>query len=179
MIQSINEPLGAKVEAMQGEVLHDWTTFTPKERAVIAFARRDGEILLIHKKRGLGAGKVNGPGGRIEVGETPIQAAVRETHEEVGVRIRNPVQHATLHFYFMDGYSLTVYVFVTYDFDGTPVETDEANPFWTRLDAIPYQSMWADDAYWLPEVLAGRYVEGRFVFDDDSMLSSRLDVRDL
>ena len=157
----------------------DWSTFSPLERAVIAFARRDGELLLIHKKRGLGAGKINGPGGRIEPGETPVEAAIRETEEEVGVTIRDPVEHATLHFVFLDGYSLTVYVYVSDDFHGDPVETDEARPFWAPLSRLPYESMWADDEYWLPEVLAGRYVEGRFVFDEDTMISSELEVREV
>ena len=43
------------------------------------------QVLLIRKKRGLGAGKINGPGGRLEAGETPEQCAIRETHEEVGI----------------------------------------------------------------------------------------------
>lgn len=156
---------------------YDWSSFVPTEHAVIAFARRDDHILLIHKKRGLGAGKINGPGGRIEPGESPRQAAVRETWEEVGLTLRDPVETATLHFVFLDGYRLTVYVFVSYDFDGVLVETDEAKPFWVPITAIPYAAMWADDAHWLPEVLAGRYVEGRFAFDGDSMLSSSLESR--
>lgn len=156
---------------------YDWSSFAPTERAVIAFARRDGHVLLIHKKRGLGAGKINGPGGRIERGESPEEAAVRETWEEVGLTLRDPVEAATLHFVFLDGYRLTVYVFVSYEFDGALVETDEAKPFWVPDTAIPYEAMWADDAHWLPEVLDGGYVEGRFAFDGDSMLSSSVELR--
>ena len=77
----------------------------------------------------------------------------------------------------MDGYLLRVYVFVTETFVGSAVETDEALPFWCPVDEIPYARMWADDEYWLPEVLAGRYVEGWFRFDGDEMLSSRLESR--
>ena len=44
----------------------DWTNWTPTERATLLFVIRDGQMLLIHKKKGLGAGKINGPGGRIE-----------------------------------------------------------------------------------------------------------------
>ncbi|MFW6289220.1 MAG: 8-oxo-dGTP diphosphatase [Spirochaetota bacterium] len=156
---------------------YDWSSFVPTERAVIAFARRDGHILLIHKKRGLGAGKINGPGGRIEQGESPAQAAVRETREEVGLTLRDPEEAATLRFVFLDGYHLLVYVFVSSEFDGTLVETDEAKPFWVPVTAIPYGAMWADDAHWLPRVLDGSYVEGRFTFDGDSMLSSSVVVR--
>ena len=61
----------------------DWATWEPDDRATLLFVIRGGEILFIHKKRGLGAGKINGPGGRIEPGETPEQAAIRETEEEL------------------------------------------------------------------------------------------------
>ncbi|MFP4114553.1 MAG: 8-oxo-dGTP diphosphatase [Spirochaetota bacterium] len=162
---------------MQTHEQFDWSTFVPQERAVVALPRSNGRLLLIHKKRGLGAGKINGPGGRIEPGETATEAAVRETEEEVGIRIHDPRERATLHFAFEDGYRLTVYVFVSEVFEGNPVETDEALPFWAPVDEIPYESMWADDEHWLPLVLAGHYVEGRFTFRGDSMLSSRLEVR--
>ena len=35
--------------------------------------------MLIRKKRGHGAGKINGPGGKLHPGETPVVCAVRET----------------------------------------------------------------------------------------------------
>ena len=63
----------------------DWSTWQPDDRATLLFVVHADRILLIEKKRGLGAGKINGPGGRIEPGESPRQAAVREVQEEVGV----------------------------------------------------------------------------------------------
>ena len=64
-----------KEQARAGQT--DWKTWNPKERGTLCFVLRGGKILLIEKKRGLGAGKVNGPGGRIEAGETGEQAAIR------------------------------------------------------------------------------------------------------
>ena len=61
----------------------DWTQWQPQETATLMFVIRNDEVLLIRKKRGLGAGKMNGPGGRIEQGETPLQCAIRETEEEL------------------------------------------------------------------------------------------------
>jgi len=43
----------------------------------LAFVRRKGEILLGYKKRGFGAGKWNGFGGKVEAGETIEDAAKR------------------------------------------------------------------------------------------------------
>ena len=61
----------------------DWETWEPTTRATLLFVIRDDEVLLIHKKRGIGAGKINGPGGKIDPGETAHGAAVRETQEEL------------------------------------------------------------------------------------------------
>jgi 8-oxo-dGTP diphosphatase len=144
---------------------------------VIAFARTDTEILLIHKKRGLGHGKVNGPGGRLEDGEAPVEAAIRETEEEVGLTLRDPAERAMLQFRFTDGYCLEVFVFVARSWQGVLVETDEADPFWQPIETIPYGKMWADDKVWLPHVLADRYVVGRFMFDGDTMLFSELELK--
>lgn len=156
----------------------DWSAFIPTERAVIVFVRRDEEILLIHKKRGLGAGKINGPGGRLETDETPEQAAVRETHEEVGLHVHDLAMRAHLRFAFADGYQLEVFVFVTKAFDGTLTETDEALPFWCPVHEIPYAKMWADDRLWLPRVLSGENVCGKFTFTGDVMTYSSVETRD-
>ena len=47
----------------------DWTCWQGVIHATLMFIVKDGRILLIEKKRGLGAGKINGPGGKIDPGE--------------------------------------------------------------------------------------------------------------
>ncbi len=133
--------------------------------------RRDGHLLLIEKQRGLGAGKVNAPGGRIEPGESEADAAVRETVEEVRLRPTSPQFRGRLKFQFVDGFSIEAAVFLSDTSEGEAAETPEARPFWVPLDAIPYERMWADDRLWLPLVLDGRIVHGCFFFDGDRMLA--------
>ncbi|TVQ24778.1 MAG: 8-oxo-dGTP diphosphatase [Spirochaetaceae bacterium] len=152
----------------------DWKHWIPSDEAVLCFVIDAGRVLLIHKKRGLGSGKINGPGGRIEGGETAYEAAVRETQEEVGVTPIDLQSVATLSFAFADGYGLRCEVFLASRWTGTLTETDEAVPFWSPLEAIPYDAMWQDDRYWLPEVLAGREVAGYFTFESDTMTSCAL-----
>jgi 8-oxo-dGTP diphosphatase len=154
----------------------DWTNWTPRERANLCFIVKDGRILLIRKKRGLGAGKINGPGGKIDPGETALESAIRETQEEIGVTPLEIAERGTLHFQFLDGYSLHCTVFLASDLDGEPVDTEEATPMWVPLDAIPYGEMWADDRHWLPHLLAGSSFEAWFEFDGDAMLSRRVEV---
>lgn len=150
----------------------DWETWTPTIRATLLFVVRDGRILLIHKKRGIGAGKINGPGGKIDPGETPIEAAIREVREEVGVVASGVAPAGELWFDFLDGTAIHCTVFIADDYEGEPVETDEAVPLWFDVDDIPFERMWADDELWFPHLLAGRRFEGRAIFDDEDLLDA-------
>lgn len=140
----------------------------------LLFTVADGEILLIHKKRGHGAGKINAPGGKVDAGETALACALRETREEVGIQARNASLMAQLKFVDRVDAQWLGYVFVASDYEGTPVETEEASPFWVPLEGIPYHQMWEDDRIWLPEILAGRPVRGDFLFEDGKLLSYAL-----
>jgi len=154
----------------------DWSTWQPVERATLLFVVRGAEVLLIHKQRGLGAGKINGPGGRIEPEETPLAAALREVREEVGVVPLEVSERGELSFQFVDGYSIHAVVFRAEGCEGEPCETAEAVPLWAPLGAIPYERMWADDRLWLPLLFAGRRFAGRFVFDGDTMLDHAVEA---
>lgn len=154
----------------------DWASWQPGDRATLTFVLHDAEILLIRKKRGLGAGKINGPGGRIEPGESKLECAIREVEEELCVTPQELRACGELSFQFCDGYSIHVSVFTARGCVGRASETDEAIPLWTPLDAIPYAEMWADDELWLPPMLAGRSFRGRFLFDDDRMVDYELEL---
>ncbi len=156
----------------------DWHDWTPQQRATLLFVIRDGQVLLIRKKKGLGAGKINGPGGRIGVGETPVEAAVREVEEEICVTPVGAREMGELRFQFVDGLALHVYVFAATDYIGRPQETDEAEPIWADVDAMPYDQMWEDDRHWVPVMLSGGTFDGRFVFDGDRMVDYALSVED-
>jgi len=157
----------------------DWTAWNPREIATLCFVVEADRILLIMKKRGLGAGKYNAPGGKVEPGETPLQCALRETREEIGVDPVNARQVGELYFEFTDGYSLHCHVFRADSTIGTLIETDEATPFWAPLDAIPYDGMWADDRHWLPLLVGGNTFRGWFEFDGETMLSKKLSMVNL
>jgi 8-oxo-dGTP diphosphatase len=162
----------------------DWDTYAPADHAVLCFLRRvapetrEPEVLLIRKLRGLGAGKINGPGGKLEAGETPVDTAIRETSEEVGLTPENPEIRGTLRFAFADGYHLGVDIFQATRWSGTMVSTPEAIPFWVPEDKIPYSDMWADDRVWLPRVLSGLTVDAWMTFDGDVMTSWDLEFSD-
>ena len=153
----------------------DWSNWSPTHYSTLTFVLREAEVLLIRKKRGLGAGKINGPGGKLEGNETAERCAVREVQEELGITPRGLEGRGELRFQFVDGYSIHVYVFVADSHSGQPCETEEAIPLWFPIKAIPYDQMWADDRLWLEHALEGRSVRGDFLFDGDTMVDYRFE----
>ncbi len=137
-------------------------------KGTLCYIVTEGKILLIKKKTGLGEGKFNGPGGKVEDGETAESAAVREFVEETGVMPLDPEHAGTVAFYFgqKEKPDWLVHIFKAARFKGEPVNTEEAEPQWFGLDAIPYNHMWPDDRIWMPLMLAGKKFMGKFYFDE-------------
>ena len=139
-------------------MLHLATTWQdrwqPEFVGTLVFVLRDEEVLLIHKKTGHGAGKINAPGGKLESSEAVVACAAREVREEVGLKVEELVCRAELRFVEQQGPLWLGYAFTTRSFSGLPEESAEALPFWCRLSDIPYAKMWEDDRIWLPQVLA-------------------------
>jgi 8-oxo-dGTP pyrophosphatase MutT (NUDIX family) len=148
------------------------------QHVTLMFLRRDGQLLLAMKKRGFGMGKWNGAGGKVEPGETPLQAAIRETEEEVGVSPKQPRKVAEIDFYITTepDFNNYAHIYVADEWRGDPHETEEMRPQWFPLDAIPYATMWGDDSAWLPDVLAGKRFKATYTLDgDDAIVASKTD----
>lgn len=140
----------------------------PKKIMTLVIVHQHPKILLGMKKRGFGAGRWNGFGGKLEAGEGIEEAARREIREEVGIEVGDLERIGLLDFVAEgDPVVLEVHIFKARDFEGEPIESDEMEPRWFSVDEIPFKEMWKDDAYWMPLFLKDRRFRGRFVFDAD------------
>lgn len=155
----------------------NWNNWEPEERATLMFVKVDHKVLLIRKKRGLGAGKINGPGGRVEPSETVMDCAIRETKEELMITPRNVHPAGELFFHSDDFPKIHGFVFTATAYEGTPSETDEAVPLWTPVNNMPWGQMWEDDRFWLPKVLSGQIIDGWFTFTGETLLDHVVRVR--
>lgn len=165
-------------EHAQARLVSDihWPQWQPVDRATLVFVVVGDDILLIEKKRGLGAGKVNGPGGKVDPGETIEQCAIRECQEELDIEV-SELEHLGEHrFQFTNGYSIHCWVYRTSSYSGEPIETDEAKPLWRPVDDIPFERMWEDDHIWLPLLLKGQRFRANWIFDEDTMLDYQLEL---
>jgi 8-oxo-dGTP diphosphatase len=148
----------------------------PEFVGTLMFLLRGDEVLLIHKMRGHGKGLVNAPGGKWERGETLLETACRETREEVGMTVQDATCRAELRFVDNTGAQWLGFAFIARAFRGEPVASAEADPFWCQVADIPYESMWPDDAYWLPRILRANNADilvADFLFDGGQLIDHR------
>jgi len=158
-------------QSLLERLLADWR---PDLTGTLMFITSSDDVLLIRKKRGHGAGKINGPGGKLDAGESPAQCAVRETLEETGVEALDPQLAAVMRFVDLEDKDWLGYVFVAHRHRGKLHETLEAVPVWCARDEIPFDEMWDDDRHWLPRILAGEVLRGDFLFRAGTLIAHRL-----
>jgi 8-oxo-dGTP pyrophosphatase MutT (NUDIX family) len=133
------------------------------------------EVCLAMKKRGFGAGRWNGVGGKVNEGESIEEGAVREAAEEISVKIKDLKKIACISFVFPHNSLLDqlVHVYFTENWEGEPQESEEMNPKWLNVSDIPYSEMWPDDIFWLPRVLRGELIKARFVFGEGDTIKDQ------
>lgn len=142
---------------------------TKEAQVTLLFLRSEGRILLAMKKRRFGVGKWNGVGGKVEAGETYEQAAIRECQEEIGVTPKKIALRGELHFFDLPDVEHYCHIYVAYEWEGEPVETEEMRPKWFNEQDIPYDQMWPDDILWMPKFLNNIPFKGTVVIEDDNV----------
>ena len=110
---------------------------------------KDGKILLLLRRLGWKTGFWGPPGGHIDPGETPKQAAVRETFEEAGLRIKESdlelVAQRTKNYFGM------IYYYTTDKFTGGPIALSHEHKSFTWADWEKVEKL---DTIFEPDVLA-------------------------
>ncbi|XP_039902356.1 7,8-dihydro-8-oxoguanine triphosphatase isoform X2 [Simochromis diagramma] len=112
-----------------------------------------GRVLLGMKKRGFGAGKWNGFGGKVQPGETIEDAARRELEEESGLTVDALDKIGNIKFEFVgETQLLDVHVFRADTYNGEPTESD--------------------DILWFPLMLQKKKFVGYFKFQGHDVILS-------
>nr|XP_015804116.2 oxidized purine nucleoside triphosphate hydrolase isoform X1 [Nothobranchius furzeri] len=130
-------------------------------------------VLLGMKKRGFGAGKWNGFGGKVQPGEGIENAARRELEEESGLTVDTLEKIGNIKFEFVgETQLLDVHIFRADAFNGEPTESEEMRPQWFDHDKIPFSQMWADDILWFPLMFQKKKFLGYFKFQGHDVILS-------
>lgn len=151
-----------------------------KKIQTLCIIHQHPKILLGLKKRGFGAGRWNGFGGKLKDSESIEEATKRELSEEAGIVVKEIEQIGIMDFSWDNKPEIIeVHLFKAGDFLGEPKESEEMKPQWFHIDEIPFSKMWSDDIRWMPLFLAGKKFRGNFIFDEnDKILDYKLEEID-
>jgi len=134
-----------------------------KKLLTLSIIHQHPKVLLGMKKRGFGAGRWNGFGGKVRGKETIESAAKRELREEAGIETESLEKVGIIDFEFKGNPEiLQVHIFKAEKFSGELVESEEMKPQWWHIDEIPFKEMWPDDIHWMPLFLSGKKFKGKF-----------------
>ncbi len=117
---------------------NNWLDAVPGATIYILNQKNDA-VLYGVRSIGFNAGKLNVPGGFIDLGETAEQAAVREAKEEMGVDIELITILRTYTSGYEDRWVLNV-TFVARHIAGQPTPADDmsgGDPRWIPIDRLP------------------------------------------
>jgi 8-oxo-dGTP pyrophosphatase MutT (NUDIX family) len=155
--------------------LKESNTYT---KAVVGYMIKEDNVILGLRKKvsfGLGENLISGIGGKIGdieglENETAEEALKREFLEEIGVNPKtyHKVGEITFVFPNKDKWNQQVDAYLITDWEGEPVETDVIDPNEYPINNLPRKTMWDDNRYWVPRILAGEKIKAIFVYGDDN-----------
>ena len=120
--------------------------------SAVALIDVDGRILIAQRPEGKTmAGLWEFPGGKVETGETPEAALIRELHEELGIETWSsclaPLTFAS-HGY--EDFHLLMPLFACRKWDGVPVSREGQKLKWVRANDLTQYQMPAADLPLIP-----------------------------
>ncbi|MFY0633557.1 MAG: (deoxy)nucleoside triphosphate pyrophosphohydrolase [Vannielia sp.] len=106
--------------------------------AAVALIDVDGRVLLAQRPEGKSmAGLWEFPGGKVEPGETPEAALIRELHEELGIETwESCLAPLTFASYGYDDFHLLMPLFACRKWGGTPRPQERQSLKWVRANEL-------------------------------------------
>ena len=135
----------------------------------LCYIFKDEKVLMLYrnkKEKDVHEGKWNGLGGKVEVGETPLQCVIREVYEESGLRLESPTLIGACYYPNFNGLEEMMYVYIAKQFKGELSDCDEGELHWRLKDEIMTLNIWESDRLFLPYVLNEQYFVGLFQYDE-------------
>lgn len=106
--------------------------------SAVALIDPDGRVLLAQRPEGKSmAGLWEFPGGKVEVGETPEVALIRELHEELGIDTwESCLAPLTFASHAYDSFHLLMPLFACRKWEGTPHPKEGQTLKWVRANKL-------------------------------------------
>ncbi|MGI8315776.1 NUDIX hydrolase [Halobacillus mangrovi] len=148
----------------------------------LCLIKRKEELLLLNRRKKPAMGMWNGVGGKVEKGESPLNCVIRETSEETGIHLDDPLYVGNA--VFKTGNKVEkLYLFMA----ELPEDTIVHTPMYTEEGILDWKPVsWVLDKdnmgiinnlkCYLPKLLNGEFgLEHSFIYEDQRITEYRID----
>ncbi len=149
--------------------------------AVLVYLLKNDEVLMLHRNQNpddIHFGKYNGLGGKWEMGESPVQAAVREVFEESGLQIEEPSFQLSGILYFPSfkpkkGEDWLCYVFRVnvsdVNLQNLKRTSQEGSLVWVPKSQVLELPLWEADRVFIPKVFKSEFFVATIIYKDGKL----------
>jgi 8-oxo-dGTP diphosphatase len=148
-------PFEEESEFITQTSINDYAFSQPLVRvAIVMMENTDGELLMGYRPEGYFMPRLwEFPGGKIEPGETPEQAGIRELSEELGINLNHIEDLITLEYAFLSR-RLEAHLMRSTNWEGVPKALHHTDLIWVKPDVLERYAMPLSSILFLPEVLS-------------------------
>jgi 8-oxo-dGTP diphosphatase len=121
----------------------------------VALIDADNRVLIAQRPEGKAlAGLWEFPGGKLDVGERPEQALIRELQEELGITVKEPcLAPLTFASHAYDDFHLLMPLYICRRWEGTAIPCEGQNLAWVRANKLRDYPMPPADIPLIPHLI--------------------------
>lgn len=141
----------------------------------LVYTVRDGQVLMMRRRKWPNLGQWTAPGGKVELDESPAECAVRELAEETGLRAvgRPELRIIVTETSPLPDWQWLMFIYLVREFAGElATDSVEGDLAWLPVDQVPTLPIPQADAIFYPLVLDGSPgpISMKFEYDADLQL---------
>jgi 8-oxo-dGTP diphosphatase len=141
----------------------------------LVYALRDGNVLMMKRRKQPNLGQWTAPGGKVELHESPTECAVRELAEETGlVAVNRPeLRVIATETSPLDGWQWLMFIYLVHQVDGeVRHDCPEGDLAWIPMDQVLALPIPQADAIFYPRVVGDLPgpISMKFEYDADLIL---------
>ena len=142
------------------------------------YLKKDGKTLMLHrikKQDDINQGKWIGIGGKLEIGESPLECVCREFYEETGLTIKDIHLKAYITFPgIYHGEDEGMFLYVAYDYEGKLSSScKEGVLSWVDDQDISSLPMWEGDRYFDEWLSSPLFTEAKLTYQGDQLIDTK------
>ena len=132
--------------------------------STVCYLKRGNKVLMLKFTKKWGQVYAP-PGGKFEIGESPLDCILREYYEETGLKLINPKLQGMS--YWKDNAEGIIFIYVAKEFEGNlNFKSEEGYIEWINIEDLPNLKQFSQNEKFTPYLFKKEIFEGKFLLDE-------------